>query len=102
VKKLGIEKRPGKDITNVSTSVVVCDDPPHEELDVHKSGNNDDIFSCNFICLHRLMHIYCVVPTNGSPRSKPKTEEQKEARWARDRLNYAKMHPIKKEPGKKL
>jgi hypothetical protein len=24
------------------TSVVACDDPPHEELVVHKSGNNDD------------------------------------------------------------
>jgi hypothetical protein len=34
-KKLGIEKRPGKDITNVSTSVVACDVPPCEELDAH-------------------------------------------------------------------
>jgi hypothetical protein len=25
-----------------TTSVVACDDPPHEELDAHKSGNNDD------------------------------------------------------------
>jgi hypothetical protein len=25
-----------------TTSVVVCDDSPHEELDAHKSDNNDD------------------------------------------------------------
>jgi hypothetical protein len=36
---LGNEKRETKYDT---TSVVACDDPPHEELDVHKSGNNDD------------------------------------------------------------
>jgi hypothetical protein len=29
------------DVTN-TTSAVACDDPPHEELVVHKSGNNDD------------------------------------------------------------
>jgi hypothetical protein len=29
------------DVTN-TTSVVACDDPPHEELDVSKIGNNDD------------------------------------------------------------
>jgi hypothetical protein len=29
------------DVTDM-TSVVACDDPPHEELVVHKSGNNDD------------------------------------------------------------
>jgi hypothetical protein len=26
------------------TSIVGCDDPPHEEFDVCKSGNNDDTF----------------------------------------------------------
>jgi hypothetical protein len=29
------------DVTN-TTSIVACDDPPHEELVGHKSGNNDD------------------------------------------------------------
>jgi hypothetical protein len=37
------------------------------------------------------MHTLCVVPPNVNRRSsQPKTEEQKAARWARDRLNYAK------------
>jgi hypothetical protein len=36
---LGNEKRETKYDT---TSVVGCDDPPHEELDVRKLGNNDD------------------------------------------------------------
>jgi hypothetical protein len=44
------------------------------------------------------MHILCVVPTNANPHSrKPKTEEQKQARWARDRLNYAKTSNPKKK-----
>jgi hypothetical protein len=62
-----------------------------------------DIFSCNLICLQRLMHILCVVPTNANPRSrKPKTEEQKEAKQARDRLYYAKKHPIQNRPRKDI
>jgi hypothetical protein len=49
------------------------------------------------------MHILCVVPTNANPRSrKPKTEEQKEAKQARDRLYYAKKHPIQNRPRKDI
>jgi hypothetical protein len=49
------------------------------------------------------MHILCVVPTNANPHSrKPKTEEQKQARWARDRLNYAKTSNPKKSPRKDI
>jgi hypothetical protein len=47
------------------------------------------------------VHILCIVPTNANPRSrKPKTEEQKEAKWARDRLYYTKKIQSKKGPGK--
>jgi hypothetical protein len=62
-----------------------------------------DMVSCNFRCLQRLMHIWSVVPTNANRHlSKPKTEEQKEARPTRDRLNYAKKHPIQKRPRKDI
>jgi hypothetical protein len=29
-------------VFQANENVVDCDDLPHEELDVHKSGNNDD------------------------------------------------------------
>jgi hypothetical protein len=47
------------------------------------------------------MHIWFVVPTNDISRSsKPRTEEQKEVRRARNRLNYAKNIQSKKGLGK--
>jgi hypothetical protein len=59
------------------------------------------ISSYNFKCLHRLMHLWCVVPPNAIRHSsQPKTEEQKAARRARDRLIYAKTHPIQKRSRK--
>jgi hypothetical protein len=62
-----------------------------------------DMVSCNFRCLQRLMYIWSIVPTNANRRSsKQKTKEQKEARRARDRLNYAKKHPIQKRPRKDI
>jgi hypothetical protein len=61
------------------------------------------MLSRNSRCLQRLMHIWFVVPTNDIPRSsKPRTEEQKEARRVRDKLNYAKKHPIQKRPRKDI
>jgi hypothetical protein len=49
------------------------------------------------------MHTRCVVPPNANCcSSQPKTEEQKAARRARDRLNYTKKHPIQKRSRKDI
>jgi hypothetical protein len=49
------------------------------------------------------MHTCCVVPPNANRRSsEPKIEEQKAVRRARDRLNYAKKHPIQKRSRKDI
>ena len=80
---------------NITTKGGNCDDPLHE---IHDGGNMTpfDMFLYNFRYLWRLMHIWCVVPLNNAKQhSSKKIEEQKrEARRARDRLNYTKKHPI--------